>query len=222
MATKKNKIEGYFEWWLNELKENGYVKKYSRESFTFDIYKPLKVNKYTKFYKTKKPLLEEVNLLQKLTYTEDYTIEWDMSAYKIFFEFYGDDIVYNAKFLAMKPDGDFVYPISFVDVKPPAKAARFTGSLTSSATFPIIQKILANDMGIYVNKIIPIPMSGSGKGVALFNNTFTPRRYLFSDGMTKVRKQNYKVVMLQEFLKQRLESIEFINQQLEKWKISIF
>lgn len=211
MATKKNNLEWYAEMYFDELKDNGFLEKWEREVNTFFIYDNAKINKLD-LKSFKKLRYKEVNLLQKLSYTADYTLTWSEKANLYFHETIVDGkLNYNAKFISCLFDGNIV---SFVDIKPPAKASRFTGSLSSSATFPIIQKLIYDSLGVFINKIIPMPMSGSGVSTALFNNTFTPRRYLFTDGGSAIRKQNYKVFTIQDFIAKRTKEINYVNKLL--------
>lgn len=70
-----------------------------------------------------------------------------------------------------------------VDIKGSFNGARNT----SAITFPLNQKWMYQRYGIYVDKIIP---------KELFENTFTPKRYLKTDGGDRERKINWKIKTL--------------------------
>ena len=83
--TQRNKLEEYFEWWLNEMKEYGYIKKWTREPETIIVGEAIEYGRYKRF-KTKEKLIEAFNLFGKITYTYDYRIYWDASAEYLFYE----------------------------------------------------------------------------------------------------------------------------------------
>jgi len=51
-------------------------------------------------------------------------------------------------------------------------------------------------------------MKNSGVGMALFTNTFIPKRYFLTDGGTMNRKINFKIQTVDKWYKQR---VNFLN-----------
>ena len=201
MATEINQLEQYFLWYLNELKEAGYIKFFSRESFPILVTDDVKNKRYD-FSLKNTVRVEEYNLFRKNTYTYDYLIIWDKKAKEIFYNLLDDNPIriYCPFYACVDKKGEHV---SFCDVKPPSGAMIF-GNNTTSYTFPILQKIIYTVYGIYVNKSIPIPLMSkgaikSGNKTALFNTTFVPKRYLLTDGGMQGREIKFKKQSLKEY-----------------------
>lgn len=168
-----SKEERYFEWWLNELIEAGYIKKYVRSESYILVPKstvPVLKEKPTK----KEPdrlVLESEHLLANLSYTPDYDIYWEEKAL--------DFLVANIDELNIsKKEKPLFYChntelglYSCSDVKPNF----FRAVNSSSVTFPLKKKMMWEKFNIYVNKVVPI-----GKE-ELFAKTFTPLRYFYQD-----------------------------------------
>lgn len=222
--TKKNMLEEYTEWYLNELKEAGYIKGYRREPYSFNIIpeKKLKRQKIENL-KTKVKITEEsFNILSRLTYKFDYEIEWDKKSEGIFYNMITDEFQRIwTPFFAMKDKEDRI--VSLIDVKPPA-AAKIFGNNTTGYTFPVIQKVLYHMYGIFINKAIPIPLVSkglvkSGNKQALFTTTFTPKRYFLTDGGQQTRKINFRTKTLKDYIDYKQKELnkikECLNQQLK-------
>ena len=101
------------------------------------------------------------------------------------------------------------YPIvSYVDVKPTNSVQRKGGKVSSSITFPLKNRILWDRSRIYINKVVPMPMSGTGFKSALFIKTFTPQRYLLTDGGKQLRKIKYPVTTMLAYVNKQKTEIE--------------
>ena len=218
MATEINQLEQYFLWYLNELKEAGYVKFFSRESFPILVTDDVKNKRYD-FSLKNTVRVEEYNLFRKNTYTYDYLIIWDKKAKEIFYNLLDDNPIriYCPFYACVDKKGEHV---SFCDVKPPSGAMIF-GNNTTSYTFPILQKIIYTVYGIYVNKSIPIPLMSkgaikSGNKTALFNTTFVPKRYLLTDGGMQGREIKFKKQSLKEYVAYKEKEIKRIDERLSK------
>lgn len=217
MTTEKNQIEEYFEWWLNELSQNGFIKHYEREKTTFVVREPAKYGKY-KRYKSKEKTVQEFNLFPKIKYTSDYTIEWTEKAEYYFYEeinpakvFQFGKPIFIAHRSIEEEDGVPIEKIlSYVDVKPTNAVARAGGRVSSSVTFPLKNRMLWEEHGIFVNKVVPIPMAKAGYNSALFIESFTPTRYLFTDGGKQKRKIKFNVVTLKQYVAQKKKELETI------------
>lgn len=228
--TKENSIEMYTRWYWEELMEHGYISKIEREPETLVCADPL-VHYKTKRLTSKPPKVITFNLLPKIVLTYDTKVVWTEKARYIFYDVIDRDMVHDVfkfdrpPFIANKdydePGNEII--VTRVDTKPPSKAGQMGAKLSSSYTFPIKQRMIMDKHGIYVDKFVPIPMSGSGITIAKFPNTFTPRRYLFTDreGSTQLRKINWNIpatktkplrkvppISLDQFVRERLRFLE--------------
>lgn len=218
MATEINQLEQYFLWYLNELKEAGYIKFFSRESFPILVTDDVKNKRYD-FSLKNSVRVEEYTLFRKNTYTYDYLIIWDKKAKEIFYNILDDNPIriYCPFYACIDKKGEH---ISFCDVKPPSGAMIF-GNNTTGYTFPILQKIIYTVYGIYINKSIPIPLVSkgaikSGNKTALFNTTFIPKRYLLTDGGMQGREIKFKKQSLKEYVAYKEKEIKRIDERLSK------
>lgn len=214
--TERNTIELYAEWYFNELKENGFIKSIHREPYSLKVTDKKKLNRY-RYKESKNGIqenIEEYLFLRDANYTPDYLIVWEEKARDYFFNMIDQPKRLDCPFMAQtSSQGDI---ISLCDVKPTAVGATF-GHNTSGYTFPIIQKVLFQFYGIYINKTVPIPLVSkgeikSGNNVALFTTTFVPNRYLLTDSGQQARKINYFVRSLKEYLSRREKEIARITQ----------
>lgn len=219
MATERNMTELYFEWWLEELKSRGLVLKYEREPKTFLISDPVQIF-YHQVKKTKKTLVP-FQLYKPLNYTPDYKVVFSEklknklfgviekslgvmhdSDYEEIGSAYQNTLFYTELFQASKE-----FPGCFdvwFDVKPPAVAVKHSGQLGSSRDFKYTSKMMYDNHGIIVNKVVPV-----GTKESLFGKTFMPFRYKFTDVSQSPRK-----------LKDYERGFRDINQYLELKKIN--
>lgn len=217
MATDQNWLETYFEWYINELKEAGYIKLVKREPFPILVSENVEHKRYS--FSTKVPRVENYKLFQRNTYTCDWIIIWEKHAKEVFYNLLDDSPIriYCPFYAIVDAKGEH---ISFVDVKPPSGAMIF-GNNTSGYTFPILQKIIYTIYGIYVNKSIPIPLMAkgvvkSGNKQALFLTTFVPKRYLLTDGGMQGRDIKFKKQSLKEYVDYKTREISKINNLFNK------
>lgn len=220
MSTERNDSEKYFEWWLNELLDHGYIYGYNREPETFQLF-PNYVGQRVKYFKTKEPELETFNFEQKREYNYDYNILWTPKSQNIFFqhvEFEQGTVPtfsYSKVYFIAHWNEERKAHMSYVDVKPP-QVGRNAVQNSSYHTFPLKRLILLWTQGIYINKVVPVPRQGTGRMISLFPNTFTPTRYLATDGGQKMRKIRFVITKLNDYVKQRQAHIDKINSDLEK------
>lgn len=185
--------EVYFEWWLEELKSAGLVIDFSRGQ-TFNLIDPLAFD-FNQHYKTKEPLIKQVNVLRNVAYTPDYKVLFNKKLLgKLYANLEGRNILDDGRapfpgniwqeILFLTTDTNYFSETSLVyfDVKPPSHAIRFSGALGSSRDFPIKQHLMYSVHNIFVNKVIPY-----GQKECLFTKTFLPKRYLWTDKSTKLR-----------------------------------
>lgn len=216
--SEVNAIELYFEWYLRELKDNGFIKDFYREPHVLNVVPKAILQRYV-FTKTTAKV-EDYSLLQEDNYKYDYLIVWNKEAEDIFYSMLdGTPIKSNTPFYAfVNQQGDVV---SLCDVKPPPAAQRFSGGLTTALTFPVKQKILWRTHGIFINKSVPIPTVSkgtvkSGNSIALFTTTFCPVRYTFTDSGRQPRKIGFKTRSLAQYLTEKRKEVAHANAILQK------
>jgi len=213
-----NTIEIYFQWWLKEMIDSGYIKEYRREPETLIVAPVASYGRYKRF-KRKEKEIEQFNLLPEIKYTYDYIVIWNESAEYLFYEEDSDSRIFSfgkPKFLAHRKLIDLNYEtISYVDVKPTTAVQQRGGKVSSAISFPIKQRMLWDSHRIYINKVIPIPMAGTGHTIALFCTTFTPQRYLLTDGGGQRRKIKFPILSLKEFTTKKAT---YINNLLKNTK----
>lgn len=192
--------ELYFLWYLIELHEAGYILEATYHEKSWLLSREVKFLKLRKKQLKTKVKTETLSfkLLGQHTYTPDFVITWDKSAEGIFFDRIKPiSNVDDSPSLFIATDG----MMSLIDVK-----GAHDGRLSSASTFPLNQKWMYWAHGLYVQKIIPVVKTKKGTGhvyTGLFPSTFTPKRYLLSDGGGKVRTINYKPKSLTEYAELR-------------------
>jgi hypothetical protein len=191
----QSKEEMYFSWYLDELKDAGYIKKWHYQFPTYPLADTISVPvvKYTpsgKLSKNQKPR----TLLQPASYTCDFCIDWTNKAKYLLFEPIDAIQTWRPVFFA-----DYILEIdcyrSYVDVK-----AVFTRRDSDAAKFSLLQKWVWQNYETYIQKVVP---------AHLFEHTFTPKRYLITDKTKKARTIKYDTITLQKY-------IEVKNVELDK------
>ena len=186
--------EMYSVWYTNELLSYGILKEAIYQPDSFQLSDPIYNYYIEEKMVRKKP--QKVTVVKEIMkahiYTADWMYEWDTSKdLSKFVIRYDDKLIRGAVgvFQAKMIDGKL---ISFIDIKGGAISPRLN---SSAVTFPVNQKWVYNKFGIFVQKIIPIytnkvKMKHVSNG--LFVTTFTPERYLITDGGTQRRKLHYE------------------------------
>ncbi|KKK85474.1 hypothetical protein LCGC14_2772940 [marine sediment metagenome] len=145
-----------------------------------------------------KKINKKVTVLRPVSYTPDDIIPWTKKAENIFYiPFESDPRTWNScYFKAMKsPNEDLYY--SIIDIKAPTGTHRH-----SDTPFSFTQKWLWYRQKLYVQKVMLAPAKPKfGINTFLFESTFTPQRFLWTDKVTKLRKINHYVPRtLEEFI----------------------
>lgn len=168
-----SKEETYFYWFCRELLKREIAIEVQTICPTWDLIKAPEYLWYREF-KTKPSRREQGNLLQSLSYTPDFIIKWNASSNAI---------------------GDFLYKVNHenLSIRSPKRQPFivFNDSLESvidvkgafgkhgdAVKFPVLQKIVFHTQNVFVQKIVP---------TELFKKTFTPDRFLYTDGGGRVR-----------------------------------
>lgn len=140
--------------WLSYLKDYNYILDFNKNETDIIQITP-KVEQYTKKCSI---------LLREWTYKYDFKIQWNYTAYNLFYTNLND--LNKCYFLANNN-------VSLIDVK-----GDYTRrNRVTDITFPLVQKALYNFYGIYVQKVVPIK---------LFEKLFATDRYLQEDNIYKV------------------------------------
>lgn len=163
--------ELFFWWWCEELQDKGYILKHVREPKSFVL------SDTVKYLHIKKNKPTESTLLREHHYTPDSGIIWTNKAIGIFTEV-TETLV--SKLLISDSTNT-----CYVEVKPSYDQNNMT------RLFTINQKWIYQKYDIYINKVIP---------EKLFEQTFTPTRFLFTNKSKQKRKIKFKVRTLQEYL----------------------
>ena len=168
--------EKYFSWYLEELKEAGYIKTWYRFE---DVQKPFKLTDglkraYIVPMKRVEDKVKEQALLNPSIYTPDFSIIWTEKAIGIFVA----DLNVKFKGRVMEP---FICQdkLSIIETKGNHDHKNMTRLAINNIKFTYQR------YGVYVN-MTKIP--------AIFNTTFTPSKYLKTDKTKRKRKLNYKNV----------------------------
>lgn len=158
----RNNEEIFFSYYLDELKENGLITNYTYEEDTFELSPKIEFT-YKKKTHLKTKIKEEdlkKTLLREHVYTPDF---------KIFPTALGvDKNIFNYRYydfpiFIISNETDNV--IHWVDIK-----GEFAGKTNSTQyTFPLNQKWMYQQYGIYVQKVKPFD---------LFKQTFTPKKVI--------------------------------------------
>lgn len=215
--TEINSIELYFQWWLKEMVTAGYIKRFVREPETLIAAETIKYGRFKRF-KTKEKIVEEFNLFPEVNYTYDYIVIWNNVSEYLFYEEINEEHIFQfGKPLFVATRATILEQeeiISYVDVKPTGNAMR-GGKVSSSISFPLKQRMCWENHKIFINKVIPRPMSGSGYKVALFIKSFVPQRYLLTDGGSMRRKINFPISDLNTYVAKKTT---YINNLLKNTK----
>ncbi len=182
--------EVYFQWYIDDLTEAGFIDKVNYEEETYTIFEPLKLSWHEQ--KKTKVSIKEFSALAKSTYNPDWNIYWTQKAKGVFV----DGIPSKVKpFFAGSEFLDFFdQPKSVIDVK---GSAGQRSKNASEHTFPFKQKLMWVQFQIYVHKV---------RIDELFSKTFTPYRYTFTDKSGKKRKLKWEVKSVYDFEKEMRDS----------------
>ncbi len=198
--------EYYFDEYLKELKETGYIIDYEYHPEKFILSEPV-------FYMTKRSvkrvanniIVNEKTLLREHTYQCDFRIVWAEKAENFLYCRFDAFIKEEYPFFATGINGDIV---SYVDVK-----GNFAASTnTSDVRFPVNQKWVFNKYQIFVQKIILFQKHKKGVRyvwTGIFPETFLPKRYLLTDAKKKNRVISFDYILLTDFInKQKIKQCQ--------------
>jgi len=207
--------EWYFSWYLQELENAGFIHSIQYQPKPFKICDP--ATKPVKLYGKRKGWYEkEISLLQGSTYTADWLWYWTEKAAKIFFapskmfHFKDYPFIVNQRHNGLQ----WIF-FSVIDVK-----GNFDPN-NNVRMFSMNQKIIYEKYKIYVQGIVPKPSvklkDKDGKKLdqsiirpksALFYSTFTPSRYLRTDGGKDQRLIHFEKRTINQFVDEQRNKLE--------------
>ena len=165
--------EIWFAQWLDELKDNGFITSWSRDTETIVVAPPL-----VSTYKQGKTLKKQT-VLRKFHYTPDFIINWDEKAAGLFYNTLNTSKI-TQPFISQNN-------VSIVETKPEFDRNNMT------RLFREIQKLLWITQSKFINLVI-LP--------ELFSLTFTPRAFLKTKTGLKRKITKWNPLTLQEYLQQ--------------------
>lgn len=166
-AEYDSKEEIYMTWWLQELKDRGYIKEYEYQPLAFPLSDTVE-HRWVEVLKTKCKA-KTCTMLREHSYTADFRVEWTRLAE-------GPFIAPPEKKWTSAPIYASRLLLSYLDVKP-----AFQCHEARSAIFAVNQKWVFQKFNTYIQPIVVVP---NGRGLptdALFSNTFIPKRFLWTD-----------------------------------------
>lgn len=186
VSSYKSPSELYFSWWLDDLKVKQYIKEYTYEpeaiSIGSNVEVPIKV-------KTKNNKLKKKTKVIRLsvTYTPDFKIIWTEKSLGVFLFSANQECQLEKVPYFYIPDSDNLN--MFVEVKP------------DSYDFQNMTRNVGTTLKlIYSNTQLYIPCV---KPLQLFQATFYPKRYLYTDSGEKPRRKGgnvLQVITIDQFL----------------------
>lgn len=197
IASFDSKEEWYFSLWLDEIEKQGFIERFVYHPKPFVLSDKIEVS-FIKKLKTKEKTEFSV-ILDDHQYQADWFIHWTVKGRGLLWELI-DKCKESPKhypFLAQYSERKGCY--SVIDVK---------GTFNQNDAwrrFSIDQKWIFQKYNIYVQKVIPVPQIYKGHirpKSALFLTTFTPVRYLLTDGARKDRIIKFPHNTIQQFISQ--------------------
>ena len=180
--------ERLFYLYLEELKDNGYVRDFTFHVDSFVLSEPVKYS-WAKKMKTKSKEMEST-LLQGHVYTPDFKIIWNPKGYeRFYFNIFDENKLFDKVPFVNNIGNDGNDIGSYIEVKPSFDMNNM------QRLFSINQKWMWQEHKIYVQKVIPI-----GKNTCLFAKTFVPQEAMLTAKTKKPKKYKFTTKSLQEFL----------------------
>lgn len=182
--------ERFFSWYCDDLVSAGYLDRYEVKPNTFiistSVFYPTLVVKKTK------NIVKERCLVDGHSYTPDFLLFWNPSAFGVFYYDLDRTTEYlNCPFLAQTRIIEGKEQIvSTIEVKGGFDEHNMT------RLFHANQKIVLAKFGVFVQKVT----AHGAKSGGLFKNTFTPDRFLLTDKTMKPRKIHFTTRTLGEYV----------------------
>lgn len=187
--------EIWFKWYLEELRARDYLLDYEYQppsiGLSAKVQYPVNVQMKTKVKESHRSLLPEHS------YRPDYRIVWSEKADGVFYMNIESRRIITTPFVAQEHR-------TLIEVKPKFDVNNMT------RLFRINQKWIYEQYQTYVQAIICVPDIRKGEIVknknALFNVSFCPERYRFTDMGIQFRKGTGRYQRIDEFLSERMNN----------------
>ena len=178
--------EWYFSWWLQELKDAGFIREFEAQPEPYTTGLEVKQH-YYKQLKTKRKAMQS-KIMPARVYTPDFKVYWTEAARNIFFRCITEepsegkhDLFWGTK------DHKGIY--SVIEVTPTFDQNSMTRLATINISF------------VYAMHGDIITMAKVGNQArSFFDKTFTPERFQLTDRKVSRRKLNYKPKSLTDFI----------------------
>lgn len=190
--------EIYFEWFLDELIELGYVKEYSYEAVTLSVTADsFEIREIDPLKRKTKLVIKDKILIPGTVYTPDYHIIWNEKAKDIFYldvqdyEYYKQSLQYVPFFAEDRE--------SFVEIKPTWDQNNMTRAF-------MLKRAALASRGVdpvYIN-LIKIPK--------FFETYCMPKRYELTDKTAKPRNIKFEYTLITEYI----PFMQALNKELNK------
>lgn len=166
-----------FVFWLEDAQQNSLINNWQYKPKSYLLFNGLKIGKI-KQLKTKAKEVEK-HVLHKHSYTPDFefTLNWRLLG------------AFENILLTKNIYTDLTAPVFLIDVK---------GGFQLNQSFPLNQKWLWQQHGLFVNAVIP-HLNGLKKESCFFAKTFTPEKFRFTT-TGKRKKIDYNVKSCKEFI----------------------
>lgn len=174
--------ELYFSWWLDELKEFGFVIHWNKNESPIQLTKPVTWD-YVQAMKRVPDKVRTQTLIQGSEYTHDFEILFSEKAVGVFLPKF--DLTKRLSYVFLPSPIERGNHLALVEIKGNFDQNNMTRLAVNNIKF------LYEQQEVFVN-LIKIPN--------LFKETFTPKRYLLTTHTKKARKINFEVKTLEEFL----------------------
>lgn len=191
--------ELWLSWYLEELQEAGYIKSYIHHPESYILASPQKYSFFKSVALKTKTVKSTLSILREHKYTPDFRVEWEHKAKGVFFDVFSSQtdlrripFIANADRCRYGHWPDF---FSVIECKP-------TFSMYNmQREFALNQKWLYQKKGIFVQKVI---VENKKKKTGLFPETFVPEIYKFTKKTKILKKLNYCVRTLHEYVDEKV------------------
>jgi hypothetical protein len=202
--------ELYISWYLEELKQKGYILEWSYEAKTYELAKGEELIKKIEYEKLKTKVKEKLSypmLLGKHEYTPDFEVVFKEESKNLFYN------NHNAVYVKTIPFILYNSLISTIEVK--FEKGKYSGS---KAKTNISRKFLLEKHGIYAQEL---------RYKELFHSTFSPERYLSKDNKRMSKQIRFpnnlakrsldEYIKIRKNLNSKIRTLrkEYLNQQNE-------
>ena len=190
----KSDGEWHFSWYLDDLMDEGYIDDWEYETEVFDLSQPVKIP----WKKQMKTMVKDMEMpfLRECTYNPDFKIYWNEKAKGVFYYNIEEEITdpKTLPYFASQKD------ISRIEIKP-------NFDFQNKTQQAVIKIKWLMQLGTFVQLVVPVPKVSKGGKLnpsnALFNNTFIPRRYVYTDKKFVSRVIKFKHITLKQWEEKR-------------------